>query len=121
MKPCDRERLSHGKGEFLMVRPVIHHVPLRVLVAGAGLYPIVSFAVGLSDIQVDSRLNQPLRARVEILDVTEDEWRNVQPRLQRQSGPDTLVLHPEILDSLTVRAIEDEHHRHFVEVSSALP
>ena len=45
--------------------------------AGAGLYPVLSAALGLGDLQIDSRLNQPLRARIEIVGVSEEEWRQI--------------------------------------------
>ena len=33
--------------------------------AGAGLYPLLSCALGLGEVQIESQLNQPLRARVD--------------------------------------------------------
>ena len=85
---------------------------------GAGLYPILSCALGLGDLQVDSRLNQPLRAHIEISDVSEEEWRQIHARLAQQ-GEDTLLR--TTLDSIVFRATEDASHRHFVELRSNDP
>ncbi|MBV8804790.1 MAG: hypothetical protein JO042_07080, partial [Sinobacteraceae bacterium] len=91
---------------------------IRLSVAGTSLYPLLACGLGLSDIQLESRLNQPLRARIEILDVTDEEWRQIHTRLNRESSPDMSALHPELLDGITLRVIEDGSHRHFVEVRS---
>jgi hypothetical protein len=106
---------------IVMGRSATHKLLIRLSVVGAALCPVLSFALGLSDIQVDSRLNQPLRARIEVFDVTDEEWTHVQTRLNRQSAPDTPALQPEILESVTVRTVQDAHHRHFVEVRSTEP
>ena len=76
---------------------------IRLGIVGAGLFPAISFAMGLSDIQVDSRLNQPLRAHIEVFDVSDEEWRGIHPRLAREVPGDSAVVHPELLDSFTVR------------------
>jgi pilus assembly protein FimV len=91
----------------------------RMSIVGASLYPILSFALGLSDIEVDSRLNQPLRARIEIIDVSDDDWRQIRARLPREVSEDNVVVHPELLDLIKVRAVEDINHRHFIELRSA--
>jgi Tfp pilus assembly protein FimV len=85
---------------------------------GASLYPILSCALGLGDLQVDSRLNQPLRAHIEITDVGEEEWRQIHARLVPQS--DGALLRT-VLDTIVFRTTEDASHRHFVEVSSNDP
>ena len=40
---------------------------------GAGLYPMFSSALELGDLQVESRLNQPLHAHIEIVGIS-DDW-----------------------------------------------
>ena len=94
---------------------------IRLSVVGLGLFPVLSFALGLADIQVDSRLNQPLRGRIEILDVTNEEWRQVHARLHQEFSLEHDVLHSEILGSVTLRPVEDASHRHFIEVRSTEP
>src|SRR5262245_55759716 len=84
---------------------------------GAAFFPIFCFALGLGDLQIDSRLNEPLRARVEIVDVSEDDWRQIHATLAPQLAPEDSV-HPEVLDTITLRPIEDAQNRHFVEVKS---
>jgi Tfp pilus assembly protein FimV len=46
---------------------VVKRIGVLLAGAGAGLYPVLSCALGLGEIQVESRLNQPLRARIEIV------------------------------------------------------
>lgn len=86
---------------------------------GASLYPIFSCALGLGELQVDSRLNQPLRAHIEISDVSEEEWRQIHARLAQQG--DGAVLLRTTLDSIVLRTTEDASHRHLVELSSNDP
>ena len=102
-----------------MIRDVIAKILSTSLAGlGASLLPSLSFGLGLGDIQVESRLNQPLYARVEVVDVSDDDWREIRARI----APRTLLsegsLHPEILASLTLRAVEDSTGRHFIEVKS---
>jgi hypothetical protein len=85
---------------------------------GAGLYPVVSAAMGLGDIQVDSRLNQTLRARIEIIGVSDEEWRLVHARLALQALSSEDAAYPELLGAVTLSAIEDADHRHFIQVKS---
>src|SRR5215469_9687692 len=87
---------------------------------GASIYPMLSCALGLGELQVDSRLNQPLRAHIEISDVSEEEWRQIHARLA-QEGEDGGALLRTVLDSIVFRTTEDASHRHFVEVSSRDP
>lgn len=93
---------------------------LRASLAGLGasLLPSLSFGLGLADIQIESRLNQPLYARVEVVDVSDDEWRQVRARIAPPMLLNGGSVHPEILASLTLRAMEDSTGRHFIEVKS---
>jgi Tfp pilus assembly protein FimV len=91
----------------------------RLGIVGTGLFPVLSCAMGLSDIQVDSRLNQPLRAHIEVLDVSDEEWRSIHPRLAREVPGDGAVVHPELLDTFTLRTSVDSAHRHFIEIQSS--
>lgn len=102
-----------------MERSATKRLFIQLSVVGAGLCPMFSFGLGLSEIQIDSRLNQPLRARIEIIDVSDAEWRQIRTRLNWESAQDLPAAHPEILDSITLRAIEDASHRHFIEIRTA--
>jgi hypothetical protein len=84
---------------------------------GAGLYPLLAFALGFGEIQVDSRLNEPLRARIEIVAVGDEDWRQFHARVPAQTAGDD-AMHPELLGSITLRVTEDANHRHFIEASS---
>ncbi|HVW69004.1 MAG TPA: hypothetical protein VHB68_08510, partial [Steroidobacteraceae bacterium] len=90
-----------------------------LLGVGAGFYPLQSFGLSLGDLEVDSRLNEALRARIEIVGVSDDEWRQIHatvaPATYSGDGPD----HPEILDVITFRPMEDTEHRRFIEVRSS--
>jgi len=94
----------------------------RVLIllwgAGAGLYPLFSFALGLGDLQVESRLNQPLRARIQVSDVSDDEWRVLRAHLTSQINQADGLARPGLLESVTFKTVEDENHRRFIEVNS---
>jgi hypothetical protein len=85
---------------------------------GASLLPSLSFGLGLGDIQVQSRLNQPLYARIEVVDVSEEEWHQIRARIAPRTLMSDGAAHPEILASLTLRAVEDAHHGHFIEVKT---
>ena len=85
---------------------------------GATLLPSLSFGLGLGDIQVESRLNQPLYARVEVVDVSDDDWHQIRARIAAPTLLGEGSVHPEILASLTLRAVEDDKGRHFIEVKS---
>jgi hypothetical protein len=91
---------------------------IQLSVASASLYPMLACALGLSDIQLESRLNQPLRARIEVIDVSDEEWRLIHTRLNWQASPDMAFVRPEMLDSVTLRALEDQSRRHYIEVRS---
>jgi hypothetical protein len=93
-------------------------VLILLLGAGAGLYPLFSFALGLGDLQVESRLNQPLRARIEVSDISDDEWRVLRARLSPEISQGDGLLRQVLLDSMTFKTIEDENHRRFIEVKS---
>ena len=86
---------------------------------GAGIYPVVSAALGLGDIQIDSRLNQSLRARIEIVGVSDEEWRLIRANIAAQTLANADVVHPELLDSVTLTPVEDANHRHFIQVKSS--
>jgi hypothetical protein len=85
---------------------------------GASLLPSLSFGLGLGDIQVESHLNQPLYARVEVVDVSDDDWRQIRARIAPRTLLNEGAVHPEVLASLTLRTVEDRKGRHFVEVKS---
>jgi TolA-binding protein len=87
----------------------------------AGLFPALSFGLGLGDLQIDSRLNQQLRARIEIADVSDEEWRMIRARVAPRELLTDAGLHPELLSSISMKAIEDADHRHWVEVRSQDP
>lgn len=88
--------------------------------AGAGLYPVFSFALGLGDLQVQSRLNQPLRARIEVSDVSDEEWQHyVRGRVSSQAAQADGAVKLGLLESLTFRNIEDTEHRRFIEIRSS--
>jgi hypothetical protein len=91
---------------------------IQLSVASASLYPVFACALGLSDIQLESRLNQPLRARIEVIDVSDAEWQLIHTRLNWQASPDMALVRSEVHDSVTLRAIEDQSHRHYIEVIS---
>jgi Tfp pilus assembly protein FimV len=100
-------------------RSTIKRLLTRLTIVGAGLYPMLCLGLGLGDIQVDSRLNQPLRARIEIVDVSDEEWRQIHARLAQETSRDNALTHPEVLDLVSVRTTEDTNHRHFIELKSA--
>jgi len=91
---------------------------IQLSVASASLYPMFACALGLSDIQLESRLNQPLRARIEVIDVSDAQWRLIHTRLNWQASPDMGLVRTEVHDTVTLRAIEDQSHRHYIEVMS---
>jgi pilus assembly protein FimV len=120
MTLCDQEDVACGR-VAVMGRSATKRLCVQLLTAGAGLWPMLSLALGLGEIQLDSRLNQPLRARIEVLDVNDEEWAQVHARLNWQSAPDIPVLRPEMLDAVSIRTIQDASHRHFVEIRSTRP
>jgi len=94
----------------------------RVLIllwgTGAGLYPLSSLALGLGELQVESRLNQPLRARIEVSDVSDEEWRVLRAHLSRQTSQADGLSRPGLLESVTFKNVEDENHRRFIVLRS---
>ena len=86
---------------------------------GAVLCPVLSWGLGFGDLQVDSRLNQPFHARVEIVDVSDEDWRQIHTRIGQQTSPEEGGARPAFLESVTLRAAEDARHRHFIEMRSA--
>jgi hypothetical protein len=97
----------------------------RVLIllwgAGAGLYSMFSYALGVGDLQVESRLNQPLRARIEVSDVSDNEWHQLRAHLGSQQSQDDGLSRPGLLESVTLKTVEDQNHRRFIEVRSVEP
>jgi hypothetical protein len=86
---------------------------------GVGLFPTLSFGLGLGDIQIESRLNQRLHARIEVVDVSDEEWKQIRARIAPRTLLSEAAVHPEVLESLDLRAIEAANHEHFIEVTSA--
>ena len=97
----------------------------RVLIllwgAGACLYPLFSYALGVGDLQVESRLNQPLRARIEVSDVSDDEWHQLRAHFGSQQSQADGLSRPGLLESVTFKNVEDENHRRFIDVKSVEP
>src|SRR3954451_5128451 len=89
----------------------------RASLAGlaASLLPSLSFGLGLGDIQVESHLNQPLYARIEIVDVSDEEWRQIRARVAPRTSLGQEPVHAEVLGSLVVRTVADARGRHFIE------
>lgn len=108
--------MRHVTAKTFSTGPWVRRASLAGL--GASLLPSLSFGLGLGDIQVESHLNQPLHARIEVVDVSDDEWRQIRVRV----APRTLLsegsVHPELLASLSLRAVEDTKGGHFIEVKS---
>jgi pilus assembly protein FimV len=96
------------------------HLITRLSIVGLGLLPMIAFALGIGDIQVESRLNQPLRARIEVADVTDEEWHQIHARIHQEASLDHDVIHSELLGSIAVRAV-DLDHRHFIEMRTSEP
>lgn len=90
----------------------------RLFTVGAGLSPVLGFGMGLGDIEIISRLNQPLHARIEVVDVSDDEWRQFHVRLNSGGALEAGITRPEILNAITLRPLEDANHRHFIEIKS---
>ena len=55
------------------------HMP-RLLLTGALLSPVTLYALGLGEIRLNSALNQPFDAEIELLSPTPEEW-------QPEGGP----------------------------------
>ncbi len=74
---------------------------LSLAVAIAGAYPAVSNALSLGDIESNSNLNQPLRAKIELLSANAQESRQIQVRLAPSSVFNRVGIdRPAFLDSL---------------------
>jgi hypothetical protein len=106
-----------------MIRHTAKKNSLWMLAAGLGasLVPAFSFGLGLGDIQIESRLNERLHARIEIVDVSDEEWRQIRARIASRTLLSEAAAHPEILGALTLRAVETASHGHFIEIESADP
>jgi pilus assembly protein FimV len=89
--------------------------------AGAGFYPLLSCALGLGDLQVESALNQPLRARIEIVGVLGD---GENAPIHARFAPDVVPsdgTNTGLLQALKLSVEQDATHRYFVVVSSTEP
>ncbi|MCB1622036.1 MAG: LysM peptidoglycan-binding domain-containing protein [Thiothrix sp.] len=72
---------------------------LAVVVAGA--YPVVSNALSLGDIESNSNLNQPLRAKIQLLSASPQEANQLQVRIAPQSVFNRVgIERPRYLDNL---------------------
>ena len=80
-----------------------------------------SYALGVGDLQVESRLNQPLRARIEVSDISDDEWHQLRAHLGSQQSQDAGLSRPGLLESVTFKNVEDQNHRRYIEVKSVEP
>ena len=84
--------------------------------------PSAAFALGLGDIRLLSPLDQPLKAQIELLDVTPDSLQNLQVQLASQ---DTFARYglswPQFLSSVHVKAVHTADGREVIELSSEQP
>lgn len=87
--------------------------------AGAALYPMLSCALGLGDIEVESRLNQPLRARIEIVGIGDQDNAPILARVAAGGLPSDAAENTGLLQSLKLSVEADAGHRYFVVVTSA--
>jgi Tfp pilus assembly protein FimV len=111
----DKVPLEDDMKRNLMAKRVL--VPLAGV--GAGLYPLLSCALGLGEIQVESRLDQPLRARIEIFGVSDEEDARIRARLPLDDSRGDGAASAGLLRSLKLSVETDASHRYFVVVSSA--
>lgn len=96
---------------------MVKRISTLFLGVGACLYPVLSCALGLGDLQVESWLNQPLRARIEVVDVSDEDWRQIHARVAPPEATNDGFASPKLLGSITFHATELNHQR-FIEVSS---
>jgi pilus assembly protein FimV len=84
--------------------------------------PSAAFALGLGDIRLLSPLDQPLKAQIELLDVTPDALQNLQVQL---ASEDTFARYglnwPQFLSSVHVKAVHTADGREVIELSSDQP
>jgi pilus assembly protein FimV len=84
--------------------------------------PSAAFALGLGDIRLLSPLDQPLKAQIELLDITPDALQNLQVQLASQ---DTFARYgltwPQFLSSVHVKAGRSADGREVIELSSDQP
>jgi pilus assembly protein FimV len=84
--------------------------------------PSAAFALGLGDIRLLSPLDQPLKAQIELLDITPDALQNLQVQLASQ---DTFARYglnwPQFLGSVHVKAVRAADGREVIELSSDQP
>ena len=84
--------------------------------------PSAAFALGLGDIRLLSPLDQPLKAQIELLDVTPDALQNLQVQLASQ---DTFAQYglnwPQFLSGVHVKPVRTADGREVVELTSDQP
>jgi parvulin-like peptidyl-prolyl isomerase len=98
-----------------MIKRVFTH-----LLGGLGvcLYPTLGSALGLGELQLESSLNQALRARIEVVDVSDEDWHQIRAQIAPQDSTSDGFGNPRLLGSITLHAVEEVDHRHFIEVRS---
>jgi pilus assembly protein FimV len=84
--------------------------------------PSAAFALGLGDIRLLSPLDQPLKARIELLDATPDALQNLQVQI---ASRDTFARYglswPEFLSGVHLKTVRTADGREVVELSSDQP
>ncbi|MGH8298196.1 MAG: FimV/HubP family polar landmark protein [Steroidobacteraceae bacterium] len=84
--------------------------------------PSAAFALGLGDIRLLSPLDQPLKAQIELLDVTPDALQNLQVQI---ASRDTFARYglswPEFLSSVHLKTVRTADGREVVDLSSDQP
>lgn len=95
---------------------------IRTLVSVGALMPTVAFALGLGQLRVESALNQPLDARIDLLAVQPEELPDIRVQLASaeayaQAGLDR----PFALTSVRFQIKEGKGGRYFVEMSTRNP
>jgi pilus assembly protein FimV len=82
--------------------------------------PSAAFALGLGDIRLQSPLNAPLEAEVEVTDVAPDEINTVQARLAPREAFSQLGLdYPTYLTSVQLRLVQTADGRELIKVKSS--
>jgi pilus assembly protein FimV len=82
--------------------------------------PSAAFALGLGDIRLQSPLNAPLEAEIEVTDVAPDEINTVQARLAPRESFSQLGLdYPTYLTSVQLRLVQTADGRELIKVKSA--
>jgi pilus assembly protein FimV len=82
--------------------------------------PSAAFALGLGDIRLQSPLNAPLEAEIEVTDVAPDEINTVQARLAPRESFSQLGLdYPTYLTSVQLRLVQTADGRELIKLKSA--